>query len=204
MTPFRRRRGRIEATFELDEGQMLANLASQVIELLHDRHAPAESDADPLDAQVGMSGPLQAPEDPVLRRLLPDGYPGDDDDAAEFRRYTEQSLTIAKVNNARVVLDSLNEAGINESPKDGKLDVQVDESQVQAWLTALNDMRLSLAVRLGVGSEDSDDNDTERSDDSESGGQAETGDEGDESEKMMHDVYDWLGYVQESLVSVLG
>ena len=37
-----------------------------------------------------------APEDPVLARLLPDGYRDDPEAAGEFRKYTEPSLRSAK------------------------------------------------------------------------------------------------------------
>lgn len=199
MTPFRRRRGRVETTFELEEGKMLANLASQVVELLHDRNGPPESDADPLAVEVGMSGSLQPPEDPVLRRLLPDGYLDDDEESAEFRRYTEQSLTVAKVENARAVLTALDDAGVNDNPKNGKLEIELNDNAIPPWLRALNDIRLSLAVRLGIDSEDDlddlDEADAHAHDDD---------DDAEGSQKMMREVYLWLGYVQESLVNALG
>lgn len=199
MTPFRRRRGRVETIFELAEGKMLANLTGQVIELLHDRNAPQETDADPLAFQVGMTGPIQRPDDPVLRRLLPDGYRDDEEDSAEFRRYTEQSITIAKVEDARAVLESLDDAGLNNDPKDGKLEVQLGPDKVSAWLRAVNDMRISLAVRLGIDSAEA----AEQLESSGESGGAEGLTSEQENEQIMRDVYLWLGYVQDSLVSCL-
>lgn len=204
MTPFRHRHGRVETTFELAEGRMLANLARQVIELLHDRNAPPESEDDPLAAEVGMTGAHQPPEDPVLRRLLPDGYSDDEEESAEFRRYTEQSLTLAKVDNARTLLDSLDEAGVNDDPPVENLEVELDDIQIPAWLRAINDMRLSLAVRLGINSEEdatgleqtvADARNTEAAD--------QDSTDPENSEQMMREVYLWLGYVQESLVGAL-
>ena len=52
-----------------------------------------------------MDGPVTRPDDPVLERLLPDGYSEDEEGAedanADFRRYTERGLRDGKVANAR-------------------------------------------------------------------------------------------------------
>lgn len=193
MKPFkRRRRGGIFATFEPGEAQMLANLSGQVVELLRDRNGVSESEPDPLFSQVGMSGPLMPPDDPVLRRLLPDAYRDDPEDAAEFRRYTEQSLSAAKVSNAELLIGSLIDGGLSfeeddlESTK--QIEVELDPDTVQAWLRALTDIRLSLAVRLGI----------ETDEDLMLVAASE-----DEAIAAMTEIYDWLGYVQESLVAAL-
>lgn len=203
MTPFRHRHGRVETTFELAEGRMLSNLARQVIELLHDRNAPPEAEDDPLAAEVGMTGAHQPPEDPVLRRLLPDGYSDDEEESAEFRKYTEQSLTLAKVDNARTLLDSLDDAGINDNPPAENLEVELDDIQIPAWLRALNDMRLSLAVRLGIDSEDEAAGLEQAVVDAQNEGAGAQDSDSESSEHMMREVYLWLGYVQESLVGAL-
>lgn len=193
MKPFkRRRRGGIFATFEPGEGHMLANLCGQVVELLRDRNGVSESEPDPLFAQVGMSGPLMPPEDPVLQRLLPDAYRDDPEDAAEFRRYTEQSLSAAKVGNAEILIGSLIDGGLSFDESDiestKQIEVELDGETVQAWLRALTDIRLSLAVRLGIES----DEDVMLVAASE-----------DEAVAAMAEIYDWLGYVQESLIAAL-
>ena len=59
---------------------------------------------------------------------------------------------------------------------------------MQAWLRALTDVRLSLAVRLGI----------EEEDDILIVAQSE-----DEAIAAMSEIYDWLGYVQETLISAL-
>lgn len=193
MKPFkRRRRGGIFATFEPGEAHMLANLSGQVVELLRDRNGVSESEPDPLFAQVGMTGPLMPPEDPVLRRLLPDAYRDDPDDAAEFRRYTEQSLSAAKVSNAELMIGSLVDGGLSFDESDlestKQIEVELDAETVQAWLRSLTDIRLSLAVRLGI----------ETDEDVMLVGASE-----DEAISAMSEIYDWLGYVQESLVTSL-
>jgi len=196
--PFkRRRRGGLLATFEPGEAHVIASLTSQVVELLRDRNGELASDPDPLAGELGLSGgPSLPPEDPVLHRLLPDAYRDDSDESAEFRRFTERSLTSAKVANAEVVLASLREAGLDETKVDDEdvenqepLEVELDAAAVQAWLRTLTDVRLSLAVRLGIES----DEDTMLLHQSE-----------DEAVIAMTELYDWLGYVQETLVTALG
>ncbi|MBA4609484.1 DUF2017 domain-containing protein [Aeromicrobium sp. Marseille-Q0843] len=186
MKPFRRRRrGTVTATFELNEAQLMVNLASQVVELLQDRNGPSESEPDPLAQLIGMAGPVQPPEDPVLARLLPDAYRDDPVEAAEFRRFTEQALSATKVGNARVVIESLEAGGLDVGAKN--VEVELDEAQVLAWLRALTDIRMALAVRLGIETEE----DAERLAESD-----------DEATVAMGDVFDWLGFVQETLVHV--
>ena len=198
MKPFkRRRRGGLLATFEPGEAHVIASLTSQVVELLRDRNGEQASDPDPLAGELGLSGgPSLPPDDPVLQRLLPDAYRDDSEEAAEFRRFTERSLTSAKVANAEAVLASLREAGLDETKVDDDdvedqkpLEVELDAAAVQAWLRTLTDIRLSLAVRLGIES----DEDTMLLHQSE-----------DEAVTAMTELYDWLGYVQETLVTALG
>lgn len=193
MKPFKkRRRGGLTATFEIGEAHLLASLAGQVVELLRDRNGAEESDVDPLAAQLGMGGPSLPPEDPVLLRLLPDAYRGDAEDSGEFRRFTERSLTSAKVLNAETLIGSLIDGGLNfgEPPnEDGEpVEVELDPVEVQSWLRALTDIRLSLAVRLGIET----DEDTMLVSESD-----------DDAVAAMSDIFEWLGYVQETLIVAL-
>jgi hypothetical protein len=195
--PFKkRRRGGITATFEIGEAHLLANLAGQVVELLRDRNGAEESHADPLAAQLGMGGSALPPDDPVLQRLLPDAYRDDPDDAGEFRRFTERSLTSSKVANAETLIGSLVDGGLtfDQTPNDlmdaegDRVEVELDDAEVQAWLKALTDVRLSLAVRLGI----------ETDDDAVLVSQSD-----DDATAAMSDIFEWLGYVQETLVAAL-
>jgi hypothetical protein len=189
--PFKkRRRGGITATFEAGEAHLLASLSGQVVELLRDRNGAEESSADPLATQIGMGGPSLPPEDPVLRRLLPDAYRDDEEEAGEFRRFTERSLTSAKVHNAEALIGSLVDGGLTfgDSTDDGQIEVELDPDEVQAWLRSLTDVRLSLAVRLGIDEEE----------DALLLAQSE-----DEAIAAMSEIYDWLGYVQETLIAAL-
>lgn len=190
MTPFkRRRRGGWVSTLDPAEAAILANLAGQVIELLRDRNGEKTSDPDPLMGELGFTGPAHAPEDPVLRRLLPDAYRDNPDDAAEFRRFTESALTSAKVSNAERLIQSLEAGGFDSAAENEQpVEVELDETAVQAWLRSLNDIRLSLAVRLGIENEED---------------AVLLAKSSDQAEVAMSELYDWLGYVQETLVQAL-
>ena len=179
-----RRGGRATAVMDQGEARLLAGLAAQVAELLAEGTPSAQRTADdPLEQLLDFDGPVIAPEDPVLQRLLPDAYRDDEAAAADFRRYTERGLRETKIANARAVIDSLVDAGMAESEHvDQAVEVDLNPAQVQAWLRTLTDVRLALATRLGI----EDD--------------AHEWDDDDDPAAVMHDVYDWLGFVQETLV----
>jgi hypothetical protein len=190
MTPFKaRRRGGMTATFDPAEANVIANLASQVIELLRDRNGARVTDTDPLVSELGLGGPSQPPEDPVLQRLLPDAYRDNPEDSGEFRRFTESALTSAKVANAETVLATLAAGGLNVADEsEAPVEIELGPDEVQAWLRSLTDIRLSLAVRLGIETEE----DTMLLENS-----------SDQSLVAMAELYGWLGYVQETLVQAL-
>jgi Domain of unknown function (DUF2017) len=182
MEPFRPTRGGgARAVLAPAEASLLRSLVGQVITLIAPDGPPVPKDDDPLDwdaLEADMPQP-QIPEDPVLARLLPDGYRDDPDAAEEFRKYTESELRSAKQQAAQEMLDTLPEAG-------GR--VQLTHDQAHAWLKALNDVRLALGVRLGV---------TEEFE--EQWGQLRA----DDPQWAAYEVYAWLGAVQESLVQAL-
>lgn len=184
MSPlFRSRRGRITATFAGHEASILANLIAQIVELIRDGAPEPEStpSEDSLAALIGsMDASGEPPEDPILARLFPDAYSEDRESAGEFRRYTERGLRDAKVANARVVLETLGDPSYAD-----RVSVDLGPEESQAWLRTLTDVRLALGVRLEVTEDDEErweslpDSDPRRA---------------------MHDVYLWLGYLQDSLV----
>ena len=169
---FTRHRGAVRAELDQVEAQVLGDLAEQVLSLVE---APSVSD-DPLAAMVGMSGgDVVPPQDPVLSRLLPDAYRDDDAAASDFRRYTDAELRARKRADAEHVLASL--------PAEGGR-VELDRDDVDRWLGFLNDVRLALGTVLEVSEEtDHDDHDPE-----------------DPAYQALQ-VYAWLGYLQESLLS---
>ncbi|MPZ60968.1 MAG: DUF2017 family protein [Propionibacteriales bacterium] len=192
MTPgfSRGRRGRVLGSFSVPEAVLLRNLVSQVVELVHDEAPPVAHSSDPLESMLGRGGPVAAPEDPVLARLLPDAYSGDDEAAGEFRRFTEPNLREQKAANGRSVISDLERGGLSEDSAETDENVELDlgPDQVRAWLRSLTDVRLALATRLGIG--DGDEDRWESMPD-------------DDPRRYVHEVYDWLGYVQETLVQSL-
>ena len=132
----------------------------------------------------------EEPDDPVLARLFPSAYRDDPEAAGDFRRFTESMLRDGKANAAIAVIDGLEDAGLPpELTEDGLvIDVELDEETAETWMRSFTDIRLALAVRLEV----------------------EEGDEGywdtlpdDDPRGQAHDIYLWVGYLQETLVDAL-
>jgi hypothetical protein len=192
MTGFSRHRrsGVVFATFSGFEAELLRSLAAQLVELLRDENA-AEVEIDPFEALLDFSGPTTAPEDPVLARLLPTAYHDDDEAAADFRRFTEKSLRTSKAEGASTIIETLEEAGLPEDPvEDGlMIDVEMGQPVAMTWLRSFTDIRLALATRLGV--EDGDE-------------EYWAGLPDEDPMAQAHDIYDWVGYLQETLVGALG
>ena len=161
---FRRRGKTCVASFDSDEVRVLRRVLGEVIALV----------ADGFD-----------PDDPVVQRLFPDAYPDSSDDAAEYRRYTEDDLKTGKIDQAGTVLAAL--------PSAGGTEVRLDPEEAEAWLRALTDARLALGIRLEI--------------------RDETDLEAELDEAVLKDpssqrvfqlsVYAYLGYLQESLVGAL-
>jgi hypothetical protein len=189
MDPFRPTRGGgARARLTASEASLLRNLVGQVMTLIAPENPPDPSTAQAGDEIAALEALLQAPpadeapaapRDPVLARLLPDGYRDDPEAASEFRRYTEPSLRSAKQEVAQQMLDTLPDAG-------GR--IRLTQEQAMAWLKALNDVRLALGIRLGV-TEDFEE---------QWGSLAQ-----DDPRWTAFEVYAWLGAVQESLVQAL-
>jgi Domain of unknown function (DUF2017) len=180
MEPFRSiRGGGVRAWLAATEASLLRFLVGEVLTLVAPEGPPSQP-ADDLEALLDESAtPRKEPEDPVLARLLPDGYRDDPEAAGEFRRYTESSLRSAKQQAAQEMLDTLPDEG-------GR--IQLTQEQALSWLKALNDVRLALGVKLGV-TEDFEDQ--------------WAGLKPDDPQWSAFEVYAWLGLVQESLVRAL-
>jgi hypothetical protein len=186
-----RRSGRIIATFSGFEADLLRSLASQLVELLRNEEAAPREHADPLEAMLSFDGPTTEPDDPVLARLFPSAYDEDEEAASEFRRFTEGALRDGKAVGAAVIIDTLEEAGLPPQLGEQRLviDVELDQETALVWLKSFTDLRLALATRLEV--EEGDDAYWASLPDDDPRGQA-------------HDIYDWIGLLQETLVEALG
>ncbi|WP_028472300.1 DUF2017 domain-containing protein [Nocardioides alkalitolerans] len=185
-----RRSRRVIATFTGFEADLLRSLAGQLVELLRNEAAVPDEHADPLEALFDFSGPTTEPEDPVLARLFPTAYVEDEEAAAEFRRYTEGGLRDGKSKAACRIIDDLEEAGLpDELTEDGlMIDVELVEADAETWMRSFTDIRLALATRLGV--EDGDEARWQSLPD-------------DDPRAQAHDIYEWVGYLQETLVAAL-
>ena len=187
---YHRRGKQIAATFTGFEADLLRSLAAQLIELLHDESALPQEAIDPLEALLDFSGPTTEPEDPVLARLFPTAYTEDDEAAADFRRFTESTLREGKAAGAAAIVDALEEAGLPpELAEDGlMIDVELDRQAAETWLRSFTDLRLALATRLGI--EEGDEDYWDQLSDEDPRGQ-------------VYGIYQWLGYLQETLVDSL-
>ncbi|PJJ61456.1 DUF2017 family protein [Compostimonas suwonensis] len=166
--------GALVAEFEPQEALILTLLATDIADLLDD--------------------PARSERGPVLERLLPDAYPDDDSASAEFRRLTAEGLATRKRLNAHTIISTIQVASIDRdgggpvlSPDNpAPVRVELDEETTQAWLKSLNDIRLTIGVRLGL------DDGHDAHDDS-----------GIDEETLMRDIYRWVSDVQDSLLEAL-
>jgi hypothetical protein len=165
-------RARLVASLEPQEAVVLRGLVGEVRQMLAGRGE--ESPADELAVLTGIrTGPSTRPDDRVLARLLPDFTTEDPDLAAGLRSLHEPALIEAKDSAAGVVLETLPETG-------GR--VELTPEQADAWLAALNDVRLALGTALDV-SEDMPDELPP-----------------DDPRAAHIGVYHWLTFVQDALV----
>jgi len=200
----------IAITLTSQEAHVLINLTEQLLELLADGDGQSHQ-VDPLLHLVGISSADSLPEDPVLRRLLPNAYQ-DEKAAGEFRRYTEHGLREKKKAHALTIYEALlpqDEEWSGDTPLEkGSIDISFGESDAMAWLGGLNDLRLALAVRLGIG--------TEIGVGTEMGIGTESATSSPQEQhqkyelmvdsdpmKAVYAVYSWIGWLQQSLLDAL-
>lgn len=134
-----------------------------------------------------LAASTDAPDDPAITRLVPDGYRDDPGAAEEFRRLTQDDLLDRRRDDAALVLATLQRDGTTLHPEDlDRVDaetamvVELDAGAVSAWLRTLTSVRLVLATRLGITTEDDHDDDDPR-----------------------FGVYNWLGFRLEGLLQAL-
>jgi Domain of unknown function (DUF2017) len=180
---------RFRSSLAAHEAALLENLIGAMVGLLDDRESSSPSDE--LEEITGIkTGNAQPPGDPTLRRLLPDFYRAEDDgpsdtpldsDAADslnaaLRSLHEPEIIEAKRVAAQQLLDTVPENG-------GRF--ELTEEDANAWVAAVNDLRLTLGVMLEVGPQG-----PERL-------------PADHPLAAHFDVYQWLTVLQEYLVLVL-
>lgn len=140
---------RFVSSMDTHEVMLLKNMATSMREMLDDRQSGSPS--DPLEQLTGIrTGNTSPPTDSTLRRLLPDfvsaeaaeSDPGGSNSA--LRSLHEPQIIDAKISAAQRLLDSI--------PSDGGR-VELTEDDAQAWVSAVNDIRLALGTILQVGPE---------------------------------------------------
>ena len=146
---------RFRSALAAHEAALLKNLVSAMIGLLDERESSSPSDE--LEEITGIkTGNAEPPGDPTLRRLLPDFYKPVDDgfdldpldiDAADslnaaLRSLHEPEIIDAKRVAAQQLLDTVPENG-------GRFELTEDDAN--AWVAAVNDIRLTLGVMLEIG-----------------------------------------------------
>lgn len=133
-----------------------------------------------VDDFLELIGASRDSDDPAIARLTPNPYPDDADSAAGFADTTRDDLLDRRVADARRVRASIGDAdGDSASFTDGTLspkELAVPVDLVDAWLRTLTAIRLVIATRLGIVSDE------------------------DSGADGSHDVYDWLGYRLELLI----
>jgi len=166
---FRRQGEECVATLSIDEVRVLRRVASEVVGLLTEGF-----DHD----------------DPVVVRLFPTVYPEDPQEAADFRRFTEGDLKTSKIDQAGAILAAL--PGEDDLDAEGA-EVRLDAEASEAWLRAINDVRLAMGVRLAI--DDQTDLDFELTE--------EMTRDISSARAFQLSVYAYLGYLQESLLDAI-
>jgi len=152
----RSRGGGFDLRIPADERELLRSVGPQLRELL-----------------VREASTAQQGEDSAVSRLFPVAYPEDEDRQTEYRLLVHDELLASHLG-ALAVLEETADSD------------HLDEDQLQAWMRALNHVRLVLGTRLDV---------TE---------------EGDERPRSSRDprapafaVYDYLTYLQGDIIEAL-
>ncbi|GEB22954.1 DUF2017 family protein [Brevibacterium aurantiacum] len=148
--------------------------------LAEDDNEDGRPDSENWEARLGLVE-RPRPQDPALLRLFPDVDPLDEERSQEFRRLTEFDLQQAKAHNVRIVLNGLAKGS----------SITLNHDEVLAWMKGLNDLRLVLAVRMGIDTEEAQEEKYAQREDL------------DESEELTLTLYDFLTWIQDRLSTTL-
>lgn len=215
MQTFRRCKQGLECNFESTEVELIRGLLLQLIELLLDAGMPCanagvhfeireeksecnrtcpcrEENEDELLSRLEreLNNDIQPLDpdfynfsDPVLRRLFPSAYDDDPRSNHDFHRFTASSLLDDKVTCAKAMLHDLAACLV----EGGKCTIRVNH--IAGWLKSLTNLRLALATRLSIAGLDDEDRLSQLP--------------VKNPKSFALDIYQWLGYVQESLLDAL-
>ncbi|WP_084252743.1 DUF2017 family protein [Devriesea agamarum] len=193
---------------ESEEKSVTAQVAQEVAELVRsdlglgedDLPAPvreAASSEDPLarlEAEFASIGP-RMPHDSATKRLFPDAGAGDSAISEEFRRLSQSHLADEKLKALAAVSQIIDASG------PGAGEIVLGQRTAQLWVRALTDMRLVIADRIGLRSDaDFEALQLLRVNQIEPPASQEDPEVGID---YLASVYEFLSWLQESLVSVL-
>lgn len=156
---FQLRAGGVRAEFTESEVELLRSLQQGVEQVL------SEGDSD----------------DPVIQRLFPAAVKGDDQADAEVRGLLREELFTARRHGLRSLVEILTRGVAHR----GRIRIQLIDDEPLLFLGVLNDLRLALGARIGIGSFD-----------------RETA-EVDDATSYRLAVMDHLGWWQEQLLDIL-
>lgn len=148
-------RARLEAPERLGIARVVADVADLLAAEEGGPQQAAAGTPDLIDSLLLSTSEVPPPEDPAVRRLLPDASHDDDELAAEFRRLTQDELRSTKVDRLRRLLDALVEPPrTDQDDPEGPADLVVPCSEAEAVAAALTDVRLVIAERLGLSTDE--------------------------------------------------
>jgi hypothetical protein len=131
----------------LDDLSSLLSVAEEELNAEHE--AAGEAGGEPLDDRTGEPAARPAPgaltDDPALARLFPDGYTDDDRASAEFRELVAADLLSERTSRLAACRAELPLGG-------GRF--TLDDEAADRWIRVLNDLRLTIGVRIGVTEDD--------------------------------------------------
>ena len=154
MRGFEARDGDAVATLDDEERLVIGRIVADVAGLLgaepfgldpEDHSTPASDIDDPFEHLRGFEESIKEPSDPAILRLLPNAAPTDREASDEFRRLTDGELRATKIRRLRRIWEELS------GPTDEWI-VPADEALATA--AALTDVRLVLASRLGLATDE--------------------------------------------------
>jgi Domain of unknown function (DUF2017) len=140
----RARGGRVKVRLGDEDRSVVAGLLEAVSEMLEspssdERVEPPQDESD-LFARLEAELAAPPPADPAVARLLPDAHHDDPEIAESFRRLTEDDLRERKRSALAVAAAALRR----------RAPVVLSDGEAQALLKGLTDVRLVLAERLGL------------------------------------------------------
>ncbi len=140
---------RFRSALTAHEAALLKNLVGSLVGMLDERDSSAPPDE--LEQITGMkTGNAQPPDDGTLRRLLPDFHRPENEDSgdpevdslnAALRSLHEPEIIDAKRVAAQQLLDTI--------PDDGGR-FELTQPSANAWVAAVNDIRLALGTMLEI------------------------------------------------------